>query len=352
MSSKNMQNFPPPQRRDKENLTQRDLQNKKPSSPKGLRRLAVLLSGLLVVLVIGWIGIQVYEQPSAAGESSSPSPSAPASVVGGEVASVAPAPSGEIDPDSWNQVGPVPAAQENNLVINPDFRMIALPENGRVEMSYFDTVTFVGDSITQGLELYSQGIPNAHYCAYKSISPKAIYDGSEWPRSDGEREIPLDALVASQPDNVYVLLGANAMGGMQDDALIEYYRTMLQKMRESLLPGVSIYVQTITPVRPDSKFDMARITALNNRLAQLAYEEGVYFLDLNETLAGDDGYLREDFAGKDGIHLSPAGYAAWVEYLVTHTAYNARNPYMVGSPYYTPTPLPESVAEGEQPPEG
>lgn len=304
----------------------------------GTRSFAVLFTGIFVVLMIAWLAAQSSRSTPVAGSSAgsgsggAPSAQSTASLPAGNAA-------------LWNVAGPISQEQQDAHLVTPDYRMIALPENGRVDMKYFDTVTFVGDSITQGLQIYQDnGIPNATYCAYKNISPKGIYDGSEWPNANKEMEIPMDKLVASQPDNVYVLLGANAMGNIQDDVLIEYYRTMLQTMRNVLDPAVGIYVQSITPVRPDAKFDMNHINTLNNRLAQLAYEEGVYFLDLNEPLAGDDGYLREEFGGYDGIHMTPAGYAAWVDYLVTHTAYHPRNPYLAGSPFYTP-PQPATPPE-------
>lgn len=337
----------PPSNKNKATYTQKRQQTpaEKPKTggrPKsGQRGMVVLIAGVLVLLVISWIVVQATgTAPSVSISGSLPASGASSTAQPGSAASLP-----VVDTAAWNIAGPIPQAQENVQLVTPDYRMIALPENGRVDMKYFDTVTFVGDSITQGLQLYGSGIPNATYCAYKNIGPLQVYNGSEWPNANKDMEVPMDALVASQPDNVYVLLGANAMGNVQDDVLMEYYRTMLQKMREALLPGVGIYVQSITPVRPDAKFNMEQITALNNRLAQLAYEEGVYFLDLNEPLAGDDGYLREEFGGYDGIHMTAEGYAAWVDYLVTHTAYHPRSPYLVGSPYYTP---PQPAANPEE----
>lgn len=233
----------------------------------------------------------------------------------------------------WNTIGPIQQPSDSPL-ISPDYRMISLPENGRVDISYFNTVTFVGDSITQGFSLYTKNLP-AKYCAYKSISPKGIYDGSTWVNQNNETQVPLDAIVETQPSDVYILLGANALVSMTDEAFIDYYKEMLIQMKTRLDPSVNFYIQSITPVRPDSKFDQERINQLNNKLAQLAYNEGVYFINLNEALAGDDGYLREEYSGYDGIHMLAPGYDAWIDYLVTHTAYNTKNPYLEGSPAYT-----------------
>ena len=301
-----------------------------------MQRLAVLLVAVVILLVGAWGVFSVVKKISKIPKAAASS--APVATTSTPAQAPAPLPATLVDNTSWNKTDPVEKTINNQPVTAPDYHMIALPENGRVEMSYFDTATFVGDSITQGLELYkAEGIPNAHYCAYKSIGPKQIYDGSIQTRADKTQEIPMEALVASAPDKVYILLGTNAMVAMDDASLLQYYKEMLAQIRASLHPDVKYYIQSITPVRPDaSKLNQDRIFLLNHALAQIAQEEGIYFIDLNECLAGDDGFLREDFASRDGYHLNPKGYAAWVEYLATHTAPDIRNPYIPDAGYYLP----------------
>lgn len=262
-----------------------------------------------------------------------------------------------IDPASWNFVGPLQQVTDEMVILSPDYRMLSVPENGRVDMRYFDTTVFVGDSITQGLEIFTSGIPNAKYCAYKSASPKAIYDGSILTTHSGRQEVPLDAMVEYQPDNVYVLMGTNAMVAMGDEALLAYYSDMLDAMRERLHPDVTIYIQSITPTSQgaDGRFGKDRIAGLNNALAQMAWEKGMYFIDLHEALAGEDGWLRPEFTQSDGYHITPLGYTAWVDYLVTHTVYKPMHAglYLEGSEYYSQIEPPQKEEEppaDEEPP--
>lgn len=209
-----------------------------------------------------------------------------------------------------------------------DFRLAALPENGMVELSYFDRVTFIGDSITQGLELYDTGLPNAHYCAYKGVGPNAIVNGTTCKRVDGTEEIPMDALIASAPEAVYILLGTNVLTRDTDyTGFLAYYSAMLDMIRGAL-PRAAVYVQSVTPLRPEVSAEenhdgmyRERFQQVNNELAALALEKGCYFLDLWEALADEAGDLREAYAQPDGYHLRPEGYEAWVQYLRTHTAY-------------------------------
>lgn len=308
---------------------------------RGLHRLLVLFVAVVVLLGVA-MGTALYIQSLSNKQGVRVNPPVSSGGNNGNTLEEKDTPP-VVDNTVWNTLAA--KSPDPDPIASPDSRMLALPENGRVDMSYFNTVTFVGDSITQGLEIYKT-IPNAKYCAYKGVGPKQIYDGSvQKRRVNGDEvveEIPLDALLASQPDNVYILLGANAMVGMDDESLLAYYDEMMNQLKTHLPSSVGIYVQSITPILVGTpRFDLNRIHGLNNMLAKLAEEKGAYFIDLHEALAGEDNYLRPEFGAKsDGYHLSPKGYEAWRDYLVTHTAYHPRNPYIEGAEGYAQMPVP------------
>lgn len=62
-----------------------------------------------------------------------------------------------------------------------------------------------------------------------------------------------------------------------------------------------------------------RLCRINNELATIALEKDCYFLNLWEVLADENGDLIESYAQPDGYHIKPEGYAAWVDYLCSHT---------------------------------
>lgn len=208
-----------------------------------------------------------------------------------------------------------------------DFRLAALKETAPVEKSWFNEVSFVGDSLTQGLELYDAGLPDAMYCAYKGIGPNSVVNGSSCKRSDGVAEVPLEALAAQKPKAVYLLLGTNVLVRDTDyTSFLTYYRIMLDMIAQAL-PNTTIYVQSITPVRPEvcqksnhEGLNRDRLCEINNELAAIALEKGCNFVNLWEALADENGDLKEEYAQPDGYHLKPEGYAAWVDYLCRHTA--------------------------------
>ena len=235
--------------------------------------------------------------------------------------------------NSWNSISYPVARQlsvqklENGTETALDFRMAALPQTEPVDKSWFAQVSFVGDSLTQGMQIYDTGLPNAMFCAYRGVGPNAIVNGTSCKRSDGVTEVPMEALAAQNPKAVYLLLGTNVLGRDTDySSFLTYYRLMLDMITQTL-PDAKIYVQSVTPVRPEVSteenhegLNRDRLCKINNELAAIALEKDCYFLNLWEVLADENGDLIERYAQPDGYHLKPEGYTAWVEYLCSHTA--------------------------------
>jgi lysophospholipase L1-like esterase len=323
---------------------------------KKIMAATAIAAAVLVLVGAGWI---VYDSfhPSNPLKTQGSASSAPASSAQSEAASAQQAPSQDT---SVQSTGFVPAANadanwntsaygvrvldktilgQSDGTTAMDFRLAALPACGVADLSYFNNVTFVGDSITQGLELYEEGLPNAHYCAYKGIGPNSIVNGATVKNIHNTTEIPMDALVASQPNEIYILLGTNVLVSAGSyDSFLAYYSQLID-MIQTTLPGVPIYIQSITPVRPEvcrtkPGLENNRLRQINDEVAAMALNKGCHFIDLWEALADADGNLNADFAQPDGIHLKPAGYQAWVSYLQTHTQYTPGVTYAAGTSYY------------------
>lgn len=221
-----------------------------------------------------------------------------------------------------------------------DFRLAGLEENGVVDLSYFDDVAMLGDSISQGFVVYDTAITDvgATFCAYQNISPKGVVDLSTWTNASGVDEIPLDALVESAPSQIYILLGTNVLTSNSDySSFLAYYALMIDMIYERL-PDVTIYVQSVTPVTESVVSEKpglytSRLMEINDELAALALSKGCYFLNLWEVLADENGNFKEEYAASDGIHMNTTGYQAWIDYMRTHTAYTPDASYAAGTSY-------------------
>ena len=245
----------------------------------------------------------------------------------------------------WStRVGPVQQTINEFEIVSPDHRMFQLPENGRVDLSYFSDAVFVGDSLTEGLRIYNgieDSIANiAKFVSAKSQTPKSflegviVFENNYRPTQNG-----VEAIVSENPKKVYITLGTNALTFMDRDQLMYYYDKLLTTLQEQL-PETTFYVCSITPttVEEASKrpyFTYDSIYAANNLIAMMASQKGMHYINLHEALAGDDGYLNPDYVGTvDGIHLKPHAYTVWIQYLMSHTVHDPSNPYIPGSPYY------------------
>ena len=220
-----------------------------------------------------------------------------------------------------------------------DSRMLAVPENGRLSSEYFRTAMFVGDSLSQGFALYEPTRGVATVCAYKSTSPNQVLQNFVGQRPDGSRIEMWDDIKIQNPSNIYVLYGTNALISQSDEAFLKYYGDLLDKLRERF-PNVPIYVQSITPTTAaqgakQPPLENGHIRAVNEAIARMATEKGLYYLNAQEALTDADGNLRADYTGTvDGIHMNPTGYAAWADYLLTHTVYSAYNAqFVTAGPY-------------------
>ena len=244
---------------------------------------------------------------------------------------------GEQVPVQSGIVGPQ-KQEDAGAVVPVTASLVSLWENGRVDMSYFDDALFIGDSLTQGFQIYSSSFENATYAAYVGVGPKELMQGTV-SNINGEQVSAIDEILAANAGKVYILLGTNSLQNLTDEAFIKYYNDFLDYLLPQLPAETVYYIQAIPPVSAekaaaDESYALSRIQSVNDQLAQMAYTRGLNFVNLYAGLEGEDGALRAEYASGDGIHLNDAGYNAWREYLITHTAYRQGNPYLPGSPLY------------------
>lgn len=133
----------------------------------------------------------------------------------------------------------------------------------------------------------------------------------------------LDPIIDAQPAKVFVLIGANDLNyGVPHPLITAGQREIIQRIRDGS-PTTEIFVQSVFPFGEDvrvyfpsvSESYVADIQAINAALVLVCADIGVQYLDVhNDVMVGPDGRLRPEFTD-DQVHLSRAGYAAWVSYL-------------------------------------
>lgn len=190
---------------------------------------------------------------------------------------------------------PVPTAlpaQETHPSAPYDYT-VPVPASDPAEASWFSDAAFLGDSLTDGLLLYS-GIRGADNLAYKGLTVQSIRTDKVI-KTDSGKVTPLEALGTKTYGKVYLLLGVNELGWYNDQRFYKAYGGLLDLVRDAQ-PDAQIYLQTLLPVTAEKSDSHAYLTndkveTYNALIAELAAEKEVYLVDLHASFAGDDGAL-------------------------------------------------------------
>jgi len=195
-----------------------------------------------------------------------------------------------------------------------------VPAREAVDDSFFQDAAIVGNSLIEGLQMFS-GISTCDYYAATSMSVLGVDSVQAIVLDNGMYGTIMQAIAQKSYAKVYILLGINEIGS-DVGYFKQAYGKMLDGVRE-LQPGADIYIISITPVSyakssSSDIFNMTRVNAFNNALIELAGEKDrVWYLDVCEALAGPDGYLPAGVTS-DGVHFSADQYLIWADYLRTH----------------------------------
>lgn len=188
-----------------------------------------------------------------------------------------------------------------------------------VTQDYFDDAVFIGDSRTVGLHDYS-GWNNTTYYANIGLT---VYDMFTNPIVDegGEKITVEEALGRHKFGKIYFMIGINEMGTGNVDSFMEAYEGAVAHLRE-LQPDAIIYVQGIMYVTQsrserDPIFNNPAIRERNERIAQLANNHDIFYLDVNEVVADENGNLNEEYTW-DETHLLGKYYSLWTDFLLVH----------------------------------
>jgi lysophospholipase L1-like esterase len=171
-------------------------------------------------------------------------------------------------------------------------------------------VVLLGDSLTQfGLwEEWFAGVP-------------VLNRGVSGETSD-DLLVRLDGAI-NDPIAVFLLIGTNDLAwGYSPQHIAGNVRAILAEV-DQRAPGTPVVVQS---VMPRTRAFRDAILAVNHEYRALVDAAGphVEYLDLWPALADHDGDLRGAFT-PDGVHLSGAGYGAWLTVLQPHVERMLRN---------------------------
>ena len=201
------------------------------------------------------------------------------------------------------------------------------------EASLLENIVFFGDSTTYHL-LSREVLPGGRaseqvWCPKNGtlLLTPAVASVTVSHPSHSE-EIPLSsALALYRPKYFVITAGLNGAHTFTEERFCYAYRALIAAVRDSSADTV-ILAQSIFPVGENESAWTSltprelnlKIDLLNGYIRSLAEESGIRFLNTQEVLRDNDGYLRKEYHVGDGIHLSKAGYRAVLSYILASLA--------------------------------
>jgi len=123
----------------------------------------------------------------------------------------------------------------------------------------------------------------------------------------------LPEIIRHKPLKIFLLIGVNDLAfGNSVPEIENAYRAIVQKIRTES-PDTELYLQSLLPVNNDVRHvgvKNAKILEVNARVAQIAREFALPFLDIATPMKDADGNLAAKFT-EDGLHVNGLGYAVW-----------------------------------------
>ena len=199
------------------------------------------------------------------------------------------------------------------------------PEFTTVGEGYFDDALFVGDSRTNGLEIYDPPSYGADFYCGTSMTIFGVLDSTE--SVHGTTGFA-NVLQAKDYGKVYLMFGINECG-YDTEMFVDSYREVVETVRK-YQPNAIIYIQSILYVTQSKEnampvFASEKLKEKNRAIAELANDRDIFYLEVNDALNDGTDHLPEDYTG-DGVHLKASNYKYWKEYLYEHAIVDASHP--------------------------
>ena len=190
--------------------------------------------------------------------------------------------------------------------------------------SCFENAVFLGDSRTEGLQLFGGlGYGTFYWARGMSVFTADDEDGHKVFDVNGEKCTLVGTLSKRSYDAVYIMIGVNELGYPA-----ESYETGLSELVDKVLaaqPEAVVYLQLMPPLN-DAMCQANKLAdyinndnlgRFNDAITRVAEEKRVVLLNTAEAYTGEDGQLPAELAN-DGCHFAYGAYTLWADYLRSH----------------------------------
>lgn len=185
----------------------------------------------------------------------------------------------------------------------------------REDEHYFDDVLFIGDSRTCGLRDYNRLGDADYFC---NVGTTVFSVLGQTASDEDFSDLTLSELLDRKTyGKIYIALGINECG-YPVDTLMEKFAALISTIQAAQPDAIIIMNSVMTVGREKaasaSYFSLDNLENLNTAISGLADGKRIFYLDVNEALADEDGYLPDEMSS-DGCHLYGVYYEDWSRWL-------------------------------------
>lgn len=130
----------------------------------------------------------------------------------------------------------------------------------------------------------------------------------------------LQGVVKAKPKKLFLLIGINDLSrSLPREVILHNYERIIAYIAANS-PKTKIFVQSVLPLNEPLttaaylKNKKDSILQLNVGIQAIAEKHNLPYINLHEIFADANGDLKKEYTA-DGIHLRPAAYVLWVDYL-------------------------------------
>ena len=257
--------------------------------------------------ITGWLTVLLLAITSVSGSAQQPT-QAPTGAPPAVQAPQGPASPGAVQPAAGGgrgRGGPLPPATEPRP--RDDARhqsFLEVARAGNIDL------LFVGDSITDWWRQEQRGLPvwNEFFAPLKAANFGIAGDTTQgvlWRMQNGE----LDGFQAKL---IVLMLGTNNINRNPNDDIAEGNRAIVNEFLKRQ-PQAKVLLLGVFPrgAAADNPF-RASIKAINEKLATIADNQRVFYMDIGDKFLAPDGTLPTDIM-PDGLHPNLQGYKIWAD---------------------------------------
>ena len=188
-------------------------------------------------------------------------------------------------------------------------------EKQTVGKEYFDDALFIGDSRTVGISEYGD-LNNAIFFANTGMSVYNVFEKNVSVPQVGKLKLE-QLLTYKKFGKIYIMLGINELGYNQEKTL-KKYKDLLKFIQEKQSNAI-IYIEANLHVaaersNKDKTINNININKINNEISQLADNEKIFFIDVNEKFDDENGNLSSNYT-QDNVHIYAKYYKEWSDWL-------------------------------------